>query len=293
MDRLNASEFKSTGSRKPHVSKEETSGFKDYLIILHVSKKEDMREDFKRWLIEGAQVTGHKREEGFSQVTVRGVGTGEQKVGQVFYTTTKVAERGRGSSNLGSDTVERKGIKTALREDSATRKWTDAQVGPHFQSRVVEVEEERRTLPHIILPLSSFGEVDTGGDVGRPRFFRTKKMAVDCVFKEEEVSCLGIPIRTRTFAVTGKGEQNLFLDTLNMRGVKPEVEFKEKEVASALRRPLAEFASHANMWNNHFIRDAKHRFEAGGEEFRVRFKTFVSLVTMTFSKEHTSVSIAD
>ena len=75
MDRMNAFEFKSTRSRKPHVSKEETSGFKDVLVILHVSKKEDMREDFKRWLIKGAQVTGHKKEEGFSQVTVRGVGT--------------------------------------------------------------------------------------------------------------------------------------------------------------------------------------------------------------------------
>ena len=47
------------------------------------------------------------------------------------------------------------------------------------------------------------------------------------------------------------------------------------------------------MWDIHFIRNAEHNFEAGGEELRVRFKTFVSLVTITFSKEHTPISVAD
>ena len=81
------------------------------------------------------------------------------------------------------------------------------------------MEEERRTLLHIILPLNSFGEMDTRGDVGRPRFLRIKKLPVNPIFKEEEVSSLGIPIRTRTFEVTGKGKQNLFLDTFIMGGV--------------------------------------------------------------------------
>ena len=109
-------------------------------------------------------------------------------MGQVFNTTAKVAERGLCSANSGSDTVERKGIKTILREDSA-------QVGSHFQSRVVE---GGRPFPHIILPLSSIGEA-------------TKKMV--------EVGCLGIPIMTGTFAVTGKRRAESVLDTLIMRGV--------------------------------------------------------------------------
>ena len=139
---------------------------------------------------------GYKQEEGFSQDTVGGVGTGEQKVAYVFNTTTIVTERGLNSSSLESDTVERKGIETALREDTAPRKGPDTEVGSHFQSRVVEMKEERRTFPNIILPLCSLREVNTRGDVGRPRFPRAKKMAVDSIFKEEKVSSLSVPIWT-------------------------------------------------------------------------------------------------